>query len=754
MKLAPKLLRLLEKSGGTLIKMRTLRNELLAPIDGAKGKERHGKDRKSRGRQSAAPRSAAEISQELEAALAELVELGGVHLASGGVIARSPLLFRGKASLSPRGLVFVLVRGASATAREIFVSPQDAHGALPGDDVLVRLTDRTRDRFEGVVVEILQRARSYYRMRLLGPPRNGVAPGTVLDAPGQITAAVDVRRLPADTSARLKADQVLIVRLSGETVRFQGAFFHEAIFERFESDSDLDLDFARVLLKYDLDVNYPTAIPLPDVSKEPGPDNVKDWDDRKDLRGLYTITIDGADSKDFDDALSLERLRNGRYRLYVHIADVSHYVKRRTPLDDEAMYRATSYYLTNRVVPMLPPALSENICSLIANQNRLAFTAEMEIHPKTGKIEKSRFYKSVIRVDRRLTYDIAEQEIDAELAGKVPAGKSGAGGVPADRTGAGEKSLLGQLWDLAQVQRAKRLASGRIDFDMPEVKIKIGADDRVQGIEYRERLKSSMLIEECMLSANIAVAAFLRSKKINTLYRVHDPMDETRLVALNAFFGQYNIPFKLRDSGHKSLQKALALVKNHIGGEQTARIFNMMLLRSFMQAQYRAEPRGHWGLGFADYCHFTSPIRRYPDLVVHRALENALAKKKQAYTADEVEELGFHTSEQERKAMEAERDMSRLKTLRYIEQQGLKKFRGHITGFKPDRIFVELTDTPIEAVVEAKFLTHERELPLPDRFSVYLKKLGRPALLGEEWRLELDRLDFEEMKLYCRPIFD
>lgn len=734
---AAPLLRFLERNAGETLKISEIERAL---NDSKKG---------DAGRGRAASKKKQHDLNEIHEILELLAEVEAISFGGGQKIQiRKPFHLTGRISFSPKGPAFVAVRGARKSAREIFVTPPDAHSALDGDLVVVRLKDRSRDRFEGSVLDIVERSRTFHRMRLLQSPTGKYAAGETLDLPSKLVACADVSRLPEDSRTRLKPETVIVVRLTGKRMNFQGASVLEAMFERFEDDTDLDVDFARILMKYDLDPSYPTDVELPEGverAEEPDAKNVRDWKKRKDLRDLPTITIDGAESKDFDDALTYIPAGRGKMKLYVHIADVAHYVPRDSALDREARSRATSYYLSNRVVPMLPPVLSENLCSLIARRNRLAFTCEMEIQTKDGKILSASFYKSIIKVDERLTYEIAEAFLDGSRDQK---------NLHGEKISKPIAQMVLELWKLGQAQRKRRMKAGRIDLNLPEAKVKINPDnDRVESITYRERLKSSMLIEECMLSANICVAAFLKQKKANTLYRVHEPMDPTKIANLNLFFESYNIAFTLKDARHASILKATQVVEKHIGGPRLQHIFQTLLLRSFMQATYSPEPGGHWGLGFDDYCHFTSPIRRYPDLVVHRTLQNILERRKPFYTAEEAADLATHTSEQERRAMEAERDTFRLKVMRYIQQEGLTTFTGFITGFKYDRVFLEIEGMPTEAIVEAHHLTSERELLLTDKFSAFIKNLGRPALLGEEWNLELDRLDTEAMRIFCRPVF-
>jgi ribonuclease R len=672
-----------------------------------------------------------DVVQDPMLIVAELELLGLITIKGRSYAVKEPFLLKGKVSLNPRGIAFVSVQGADPAARDIFISPSDTKGALPGDEVLVRLKDRKRERFEGYIVNVVKRARKLYRMKLLSRVKQNAVPGILLDTPGQVPGCITTNRIPADMLKQMKGDTNIIVTLSGKQILYLGTHMHEAEFVRFESDSDADPDFERIMMKYNLDPVYPGNIDLPE-HKELAEEQISaiiKSEKRRDLRSLYTITIDGEDSKDFDDAISILREKR-KFRLFVHIADVAHYVKKDTALDREAQRRSTSVYLPGRVVPMLPPVLSENLCSLIQDKNRMSFTAEMEIDPKSGKITDSKFYKSIIKVDRRLTYNIAERELDeAERNGKI--------------------TDLTEMWNLAQKQKSLRMKEGRIDLNLKETKIKVGDNNEISGIETADRLKSSMLIEEFMLSANTSVARFLRKKNAKVLYRVHDAMEEGKIETLNTFFKIYNISFEMKNTLPATLGKALNKVKENPVVEK---IFNMLLLRSFMQANYRGQPAGHWGLGFKDYCHFTSPIRRYPDLVVHRVLSSYIRKEKPAYTEEEIHSLGMLTSEQERKAMEAERDMTKLKVIRHIERTGQKEFRGFITGFRTDRVFLELEDFPIEAVVAASHLTNDAELILPDRFSAYIKKFSRPAFLGEEWKLIIDRIDYEDIRLYFKPV--
>lgn len=666
---------------------------------------------------------------EPEIIISELTNLNLIEKDKKYYKIKSPFLVDCRVSFSPTGIIFAAPRYLlipSEFTKDIFIPPGRGKKALLGDIVQVRLVDKRKDRYEGEIINIIKRNREFFRMNIKEIV-NSIAIGTLLDVPGKLSVATNLSGLSRDTKERIKVNQNIIVKLTGNWFPFKGSHFYDAKFIRFEDETEFDLDFDRILIKYNLNPYYPDYH-FPDYDPEK-PETIPDWHKRIDLRDLYTITIDGEDAKDFDDAISLEKISNHRYKLYVHIADVSFYVGKDSPLDIEAQNRGTSYYLANRVIPMLPPALSENLCSLIAGKNRLTVTAEMEINAKNGKILKSKFYRSIIKVNQRYTYEKAEELIDTDI-----------------------DPILPELWQIAQVQKKERLKAGRIDLDIPEPKFVFGEKDKVIDIKIRERLRSSMLIEECMLSANIAVAEFLNKKNVPTLFRIHEPIDIEKLELLNSFFKIYDVKNQLDNINPFLIQKAIKQVQEK--GDKEAKIFNLLLLRSFMQARYSPESIGHWGLGFKHYCHFTSPIRRYPDLIVHRSLIQVLNNKKPLYTIEEVFELGIKTSEAERMAMDAERDMWKLKLIRYIENTNQKQFHGFITGIRMEGIYVELEECPIDGFIPAGYLTNDPELIMPDPFSVYIKRLSRPAFLGERLLLELDKVDIEGLKIYFKPIFE
>jgi ribonuclease R len=650
----------------------------------------------------------------------KLLENEGLLKISKKIVTISrPFHLIGKISLSKRGDGFVRLTSGS----EVFVPSELTGGAISGDKVeLLPLRIGKKDRLEGEVREIVLRGRHLYRMRVDEADGNYFY-GKLLDMQGEVKeGALRKKTLLADVIKSIKPEDVIIIKLKDKA--YYDNNIYEVSFVKFETGSTRDLDLNRILMKYNFIQTYPDHIHTDNFSEEVNESTISDWNERVDVRDLYTVTIDGANSKDFDDAISLHE-SDGITKLYVHIADVSAYVKQGSPLDEEAYHRATSVYLTDTVVPMLPPILSEDLCSLVADKNRLAFTVEMVVD-YSGHIHSSKFYKSIIKVNKRLTYEIAQEEILENH----------------------QDNFLVKLMKIANALKADRISKGRVELNLKEVYIQTKENGEVIDFKWRERLDSHILIEELMLSANVKVAEFLRKKNAPALFRIHETMDEEKLETLNSFLSLYGVNHVIKSTDYEELK--MALLKIH--GNPAEKIFNYFLLRSFMQAYYSGEKLGHWGLGFKDYCHFTSPIRRYPDLVVHRVLDSLLKGESELpYSTNDITEMGVHTSDEERKAADAERDIQKIKACRYIDKLGIKEFVGIISGIKPQMIFVELEGYFGEGAISYVHFTEDYELKLPNDFSFISKKYAKTFFLGQKIDLELEKIDYEEMKIFLKP---
>ncbi|TGK99162.1 ribonuclease R family protein [Leptospira levettii] len=622
----------------------------------------------------------------------------------------------GRISISRRGDGFISL----PSKNEIFVPGPLTNTAITGDKVeVIPLGVGKKDRLEAEVTKVLKRGRILYRMKVKEKTNKFVF-GNFLDMLGEGKEGVlHVKSILKDSFDAININDVLIVKLK-EGAEPQDNLY-DVSFIRFESDTKEDADLQRILMKYNYDPVHPDFIPL-DFPEEVSEKTVSDWNSRTDLRDLYAVTIDGITAKDFDDAISFVDEGN-RLRVWIHIADVSYYVEKGSALDKEAYERATSVYLANRVVPMLPPILSEDLCSLVANTNRLAFTVEMEAS-KTGEIYNAKFYKSIIKVKQRYTYEMAEEEIKAQ----------------------DPNNWMYQVSLFTDALRKQRMKTGRIDLNLRETTITWNERKEPIGIENRERLTSHILIEELMLSANLKVDEFLRKKKIPTLHRIHEPMDEEKLETLNHFLQLNGYNVQIHDTSYAEIMKAVKEIQDNSVGK----IFNYLLLRSFMQAYYGADPLGHWGLGFKDYCHFTSPIRRYPDLIVHRVLHSTLLEGDKEYTDNEIAVMGLHCSEEERRAADAERDIVKIKSFRYLESTGIKEFKGFIVGIRPSQIFVELDISNLEGVLDKSEFTDEFEVVIKNDFSFYSKKYSKIFFIGDPVTVSLDRIDFEEIKVFLK----
>ena len=440
---------------------------------------------------------------------------------------------------------------------------------------------------------------------------------------------------------------------------------------------------------------------------------------RLDLRHEKIITIDGADAKDFDDAISIRRLPKG-YRLGVHIADVSHYVTKKSALDKEAYIRGTSVYLPDRVIPMLPEKLSNGVCSLVPNEDRLTLSVIMDI-TENGDIKKYEIKQSVINSSFRMTYPDVSKILssDKELTKKYKPIK--------------DKLFL--MEELADILTRKRYSRGSIDFDIPEISVELNKDYSLGDITKRERLISHRIIEEFMLLANETVARHLKENNIRSVYRTHDKPDGEKLENLRAFLFNFDLVLP-NEINHKALQDLL----NKIKDKPYFDIVSKTMLRAMQKAEYRPTPDGHFGLALEDYCHFTSPIRRYPDLLVHRSLKESINK-------DFLKSASKQSSETERLSEECERDSEKLLKVLYMKEHIGKDFSATITSLTDFGIYLE-TEDGIEGMIKLENVKGDYYIFDKSRMIIYGRRTGKTYKIGEEYSITVLDANPELLRIY------
>jgi ribonuclease R len=454
-----------------------------------------------------------------------------------------------------------------------------------------------------------------------------------------------------------------------------------------------------------------------------------DLSNRLDLRETIHVTIDGELAKDFDDAVCIEKTDRG-FMLYVSIADVSHYVLPETGLDREAYERGTSVYFPGAVIPMLPKILSNGICSLNPNEGRLTMTVKLTFN-KNGDLTGSSFHKSIIKSVLRLTYNEVE---DALIRKDRAIRKEVQRILPA----------LEYMGELAALLSAKREKRGSLDFDLPESDVILDIEGGIQNILRAERLFSHRIIEEFMIAANEAVANFLAENKVNAMYRIHEPPDAEKLKDLERLLQALSIGYKRDAKDIRSLQTVL----RNVEGTDYEFLVNRVLLRSMKQARYSSQNKGHFGLASHCYLHFTSPIRRYPDLVCHRALKSLISGEGKRYGEKELETMANYLSERERMAMEAEREIEdRIRVLFMRDRVG-KEYEGiisHITSFG---LFVELTDIFVEGLVLVNTLYDDYYHFEEERFRLVGRRTRKIYRLGDKVRIKVVLADVEKNQLH------
>lgn len=616
-------------------------------------------------------------------------------------------LQQGKLDVTRDGYGFVVLEEGEEKIDDIFIAPKKMGKALNGDTVKIRVTRgrRAGTRAEGEVVEVIERANTVFigRIEFLGG-----AAFFLPDDPKNNHEFV----IPAEALHGAKPGEKVLVKLVdwplhnpiGEVTKILGKAgeneteMHAILFQ-FGFDPEFPDDVEQEALA------FPDRIPAEELKK------------RRDMRKVTTFTIDPADAKDFDDALSYQKLDNGMVEVGVHIADVSYYVRPGTALDREAYNRATSVYLVDRTVPMLPERLSNGLCSLVPHQDRLCFSAIFELD-EDGKIHKEWFGRTVIHSDRRFSYEEAQAVLEAE-----------------------EGDYAEELLDLnrmAKIFQAKRFKNGSINFEDDEVKFELDAQARPVRVYRKVRKDAHKMIEDWMLTANRKVTEYVAKLRkgipLPFVYRIHDQPNDEKLQTLKRFVDTLGYKLELDDS--RAIARSLNALIEDVNGKPIQGMIQTLTVRTMAKAIYATENIGHYGLGFPHYTHFTSPIRRYPDLLVHRMLAQYLDKDF-AGNVERLEAMARHCTARERRAVDAERASIKHKQVEYLEARIGQQFEGIVSGVTNWGIYVELTDTRCEGMVGLHDMQDDYYEVDSENYCVRGRSSGNIIRLGDRVLIEV-----------------
>jgi ribonuclease R len=602
---------------------------------------------------------------------------------------------------------------------DIFIAPNNTYHALHGDTVKVRLFPKRKDhKPEGQIVDIVKRAREQFVGII------EVSKKFSFVVPDSRNMPVDIF-IPPENLGGARNGQKVLARITEWPEHSKNPFGEVA--KVLGSPGDHNVEMQSILAEHDFPLGFPSAVEK-EAERIPWEIPQEEYAKRRNFRDVWTITIDPEDAKDFDDALSLKKLPSGNWEVGVHIADVSYYVKPGSLIDEEGFKRGTSVYLVDRVIPMLPEKLSNNVCSLKPNEDKLCYSAVFELD-NNARVNAQWFGRTVINSDRRFNYDEVQEIIESSK---------------------GEHAQeIGILHRLAVKLREERFRNGSINFSTQEVKFRLDENGAPLSVYLKEQKDSNRLIEDFMLLANKKVAEFIGMKKGKErpktfIYRVHDTPSPEKLNTFIAFLGK--LGYSLKINSHESLARSFNDLFRQIAGKGEENMIETIAIRTMAKAEYSTDNIGHYGLAFQHYSHFTSPIRRYPDLMVHRLLDHYLQGGASA-SKEVYEEKCVYCSLMERNAIEAERESIKFKQAEYLLDKIGQEFEGLISGVSKWGIYVEIIGNKCEGMVRLQDLDDDFYYLDEDNYQVIGSRHGHQYKLGDQVRIKVKKIDLSRKQM-------